>query len=478
MSLATKTACALCAALLLSSVATAQQEDPLDRLQAENAVLRLELRAMRKRLETLEARLEKHLATAAAQRKAWPSVNEGAPKEGPAGAALAADGRSVIVRELRLAEDAGGVSPEQAVRGLLGVLTRKGVAEPERLAALSRFGAFAPADPHAFVIPTKTWDRARPKGAIERPQFGRLQVLFRAIAPQLEGGRVTEVATQLIKPAVAKKASKSSSAKTERVLPSLKLLGIDTVGYGGSAGVCVNSVIVGSPAEQSKQLESNDKIQSITFNEEIYPIQTPAELERVLRLIGPGQTIKLGGTKSAGESYFFELTLAGRKGDKEVEAAPSKPEGEAAPTKKEPPPAIGAVVGVRVVTATQQVTLTLMLVKVNGRWLIASAEAPSASSAAIGVLRTLGSYFKANKGKRSLDADAQAHLATKGYVTALEGGRLRFPLYSVRFVAQEGGRDFGLVAGPLLDRYKSYGFGYVPGRTDKRSYPYRVRELK
>ncbi|RMG12039.1 MAG: hypothetical protein D6731_14645, partial [Planctomycetota bacterium] len=187
--------------LLLTSAPALAQETEVDRLRAENSVLRLELRALRKRLETLEERFEKFLATRAAREQTWPEALEGEPgkrelPEGLAGA-LAADGADLLLTNLRLPDDAGGVTPQQLVEAwalALSDLSKKDAKERRKgLRDLAtRFGAYAAKAPHPFLVPRRLWSKVRGEASAS-PAFGELLLACETLAAGELSGRVVDV---------------------------------------------------------------------------------------------------------------------------------------------------------------------------------------------------------------------------------------------------------------------------------------------
>jgi hypothetical protein len=479
--------------LALPSLALAQGGD-LEQLRAENAVLRLELRALRKRMEAIESKLDKHLVTRAARERAWPDSPKGAPTaKPPAGvkAALTSDGKNLLLADLRLGADAGGARPEDVVTRLVSALAKvpqgsKG--ETARREALTRFGAFAATAPHAFLVPAKTWNEVRPSRTKARPVAGELLQLLDVLGGQMGKSRVTGfklVDTSEETPRTAKVPKKNLMA----ALLGVRAGGNYSGGSGeGAYGVLVAQILAGTPISNAGKVSDQDKvkpgdvIESISCGSHVYPTANTSDMNLALAEIGPGQEVNVGikvrsvhanGYSTTYAAKEITITLAGRRQTPALKVDPKakKAKGER--------PRVVRQAEVELTGPSGDFGLRVTLVRLNGRWLLVGARATSVRSSVRAALESLASLIKEMHPKKpELSAKVLAAWSKAGYSSHPAGsGEVNLSLWSVSFLSL-GGRDFGLLATPRLPNFKSYVYGRVPGKSDPRKYPYKVREAK
>lgn len=176
----------------------------VERLEAENAVLRLELRALTARTDELEAMVRRlrsavdvltQQALGAGAGPAGPPALE-QPTERPQ---LTEDGSTVILPDLELGPEVGAKSPEELARRLhheIATLPQGGDDRATSVAAAIRtLSAFGHGGHHGLVVPAALWTGTAPEhlhGAL--PTRDELEAALTASAELLSGSRLTSMA--------------------------------------------------------------------------------------------------------------------------------------------------------------------------------------------------------------------------------------------------------------------------------------------
>lgn len=453
--------------LLFALPCSAQQDDEVDRLRAENSVLRLELRALRKRLETLEDRLDKFLATREARERSWPDATGEAPdaKPRPAGAqmALSADGGDLIDPNLRLPDDAGGATPQQLIEAwalaLCDVAKLEGAAKTQALRELvTRFGAYGAKSPYPFLIPGSVWGTCR-GGAARNPSSGDLLLISEALIAGQPTGRALELQVY---------ASAPPRSKRKPIDVLATWLGVRCNGSSSGnevTGATVHGLVAGSPAMKASKKEDglkvNDTIESVSFGGQVMLTPTREKLYEAIGAAGPGCEVTLATKRyratSSGYRYddrTVTLTLIGKRPGQVNDRGSS------------------VVRDVRFRLEGSSNTfdeVRVQAVKLNGRWLLVSAEVPSLGADVAECFRLITQEFPFYK-RLSDKERGQLFKVMRAGLKLLEA---KLPVYDFRLY-RKGEQDFGLIARPRMAGYPVVTYGYA-GKYSPRESPYRVR---
>ena len=454
--------------LLLALPCSAQQEDEVERLRAENSVLRLELRALRKRLETLEDRLDKFLATREAREPTWPDAAQGSPgpKPLPAGGqmALSADGQDLIDPNLRLPDDAGGATPQQLIEAwalaMADVAALEGAERAKALRELAtRFGAYGAKSPYPFLIPDSVWGKCR-GGAPRSPVSGDLLLMSEAlVAGGQPTGRVLEIQ-------VYSSAPKRTERKPVDILAAWLGLRCNGSSSGPEAsGATVHGLVAGSPAmkvsKEGDSLKVNDTIESVSFGGQVRLTPTREKLYEAIAAAGPGSKITLATKRlrATENGYVYDdrtvtLTLIGKRED----------------TSKHRASSVTREVRFRLEGSSNTFDeVRVQAVKLNGRWLLVSAEIPSLGNDVAECFRLLTQKFPFYARMSHEKRDKLFEVMRAG-LKLLEA---KLPVYDFRLY-RKGEEDFGLIARPRMAGYPVVSYGYAGGYSPRES-PYRVR---
>ena len=453
--------------LLLALPCSAQPEGEVERLRAENSVLRLELRALRKRLETLEDRLDKFLATREARERSWPDAAQGSPERKPLPAggqmALSADGQDLIDPNLRLPDDAGGATPQQLIEAwalaMREVASLEGAEKAKALRELAtRFGAYGAKSPYPFLIPASVWSKSR-GGAPRSPTSGDLLLITEALVAGQPTGRALEVQ-------VYSSAPKGTKRKPIDVLATW--LGIRCNGSSSgneASGATVHGLVAGSPAmkasKEDDSLNVHDTIESVSFGGQVLLTPTREKLYEAIAAAGPGCEITLATKRyratHTGHVYddrTVTLTLIGKREDVSKRRASS----------------VTRDVRFRLEGSSNTFDeVRVQAVKLNGRWLLVSAEVPSLGNDVAECFRLLTQefpfYVRMSDAKRDKLFDVMR--------AGLKLFEAKLPVYDFRLY-RKGEEDFGLIARPRMAGYPVVSYGYA-GSYSPRESPYRVR---
>ena len=412
-------------------------DQTVEQLEAENAVLRIELRALRERLEALEAIIDAR-APAAGRPHPWPEPAANAPDTVPASVGrLTADTRNLLLADVRLADDAGADTPEALAELLVASLQDPALDPGE---ALARLSAFDPGRGHAFLIPATVWQGLQLRDAPVEPSFGALRATWTGLGPWLRDARI-------------------GSLQRQPVIQAVPVTPHGFLGITVDDERQVTGVQEGMPA--SGELAVGDRLSWIRVPSGRVELDGPRVLIDTLREVPPHTRIVLGIERSG---QPLELTLR-------LVAAPAEAEPE-----------------LREVEALQRLSLVLqssagrvevegLAARIQGRWLLVESRSESFGGHARAVLEAL--YAVAHGGVPQLDDALIAKLEAAGVVGVELAGRqrLRLPLYTVELETLPNG-EWGAWARPLTPAYPTLLIGPLPGRHDPLKNPYRVRELE
>jgi hypothetical protein len=484
----------------------------LERVLGENAVLRHELRTLQERLSALEERLgeqrtqfheyDQRLVRHEERLDEWPLAGAngpGDPAPGSLTARLAEDYQNVLLPELRLGDDAGASGPEDLVALLHGALRAPEArgddagAQATRRTAIQRLAAYDPGPGHVFLVPAALWDGVRPEGAARSPALGELESILSALGPALVDSDLTRV--QLLQRPSTRDVTTPRSANQSRVVLGVSSLDWDI----GVRGARVTDVLIGTPAHTAS-LQRDDLIQSISVGEVVFPIARAADLTEALAGLDPGESITIGvrrpipgsWSSSARDNRYssdryhsqvvVETVLGGRHSQSASDAhrgRRTQPASDAAAAA--PPPGASPAQRLQLdfIGPLGPVSLTLVVVRVNGRWLVVSCSTEWFEQRAREVLDRVyqHQYYVADRAERGL--------VTQGLLDRLEGEGygevqrqsariLQLAFYRVQLVELPG-REFGLIATPNSPAAPALILGPLPGEHELHRNPYRVR---
>lgn len=433
---ASKHSLSLVALLALAPSLAWAQGNPTEteRLRAENAVLRLELRKLRRQFTDLEERMGR------AGFELGPDPTP-APAPSPTEDArhgLSEDGRTLWLDDLRLRPERGAASPEELAAAWTAALFAG--KEGEDLSGMTRFHAFLKG---RFLVPSKLWQSVR-GGANARPAEGQLGLSYRTLQPLLKSGRLLGVEV----------GGFVSPATDERVQSAAGVRNLYGLSSNGEEGLAVN-VLANSPLARAG-VSSGDFLDSISTPTESFGIRSADDLTQALRRLG-GQEVTIGFRAAKGEkggppgaAFYSSAT-----GKCRLTAFGSKP----APTRR---------VLCRLDTKATTHEVQLEVLNLEGRWLVLSATVTTIPEVIRRSFERLGEAMVLE-----LDASEATRKKTSRLVTAaFKVLEEQIPLYE--FTHLETGKEFGLIATPRQAGYPRVTFGYT-GRLDPRKYPYRAR---
>jgi hypothetical protein len=469
---------ALALGLAAAPLALAQEPPPpapphaagdaeLERLEAENAVLRLELKTLLERLGRLEERARQ-----------WPDSGARAPART---FSITETGDDLHLPDVRLGDDAGAVTPEDLARTLhaeLAALPADGQDELLR-ELVARLACFAPDGAHPFLVPQAAWARARQGDEPEVPVEDDLLAQLRALGPALHASRLLGVQSVAAERPTRPARHAGPAADAPPVSSAIVELGVklgpprqDIV---AAAGVVAADVLAGSLAQQGG-LQAGDTVQSLIIDGRPHAFQSADELERILASTPRGVPLRIGYARY--DMYYGwrpkqsdELTL-------DLPGYPRpEPDAAQAPTPAAPPVAPAARLALSLDGPLGPARLDLTCVRVNGRWLLAAARTSFFEERAAAVVAMINTFARAGGDPLGDDGALLTDLRARGVpVEALGKDRLGLPFYRVDLVALPD-HEYGVRAVPLAGPYATFVTGPLPGEHDPLAYPYRVRRV-
>src|SRR5437016_606560 len=167
----------LAAALFAGAAARAQEPAPLERIEAETAVLKRELKALHERVAAIEARVKALEPPGTPERAATAEVTKRA--------GVVATGPASYFDPSWPWQSFGKDTPEELVTGLLDMLYK--LTKPTKL-DVAIFLAFRQRGRDwEFLVPAATWTAIKPAAACGAPTAEGIEAALQAIAPRMQG---------------------------------------------------------------------------------------------------------------------------------------------------------------------------------------------------------------------------------------------------------------------------------------------------